>query len=87
MSGVHFSANTTIKVGGKRAAGYVVPAGEYVIATYSGSNGGGASNYAFPCFQVYYAPGDTVASTVTTSSTGSAITVSLVTAVGFVNSP
>lgn len=80
MGGTAFSNNTTIKVAAKRAAGYVVGAGEYVIATYAGGNSSGGF---IPHFQVYFAPGDTVAS----SYANGAITSALVTAVGFINSP
>lgn len=85
MAGTHFALNTTMKVSAKRAAGYTVVAGELVVATYQGQTG---SVYGFPHFQVWYAPGDSVAATVSTNNlSGSPVACSLVTAVGMINSP
>jgi hypothetical protein len=80
------SNNTTIKVKGKVASAYTVLAGEYVIATYTyqGSTG---SIIPFAPAQVYYAPGDSVAATIAIGTGGGSATLTLVTAVAFVNTP
>jgi hypothetical protein len=76
------SNNTTIKIVGKCSAGYTVLANQYVIATFAYVDN--APIYFNGCFQIFYGPGDTVASSQTTAS---GYQNTFVTGVIFSNSP
>lgn len=80
------SNNVTIKIKSRVSAGYTVGAGEHVKATYAPYTFG-TTNVAG--LQVDYGPGDTVTSTIstTTGGSGTTVTLSLIAATCFQNSP